>query len=372
MRSMSPPWLWLIVGHALTCILMLITGVGLAFVLAGLERRESPLLVGQGALLGHKGALRLRGLSLVFVDALKLLFKEDLIPPRAHRGLFVLAPVWCLAGAVLMGSVIPLGPPLCPAAVTEVLAEGTCAAAWPLQALPVPDGLLVFAALSVASAFGLAMAGWASRSKWALLSSLRASFQAASFAVPMGLGVLSVAVLFGSFDLAALVERQGAWPWQWGVWGVPHVMAFVVVWTALILGTPRTPLRLDDGRSDAIGCLVEYSGVRAGLFRLAELMRAVFASALVVTLFFGGWRFPGFEGLSARWPSGLVVFVGFAVFCVKVTLACAVQLLARGSVVRPRPDQVLDLVWRRLVPFGALTLLVSGLWRLLGCAEGGA
>lgn len=361
MDSFAPSLWFVFVFSLLKMLGVVVTGFGLALVLAALERRESPLLVSRGALLGSRGALRAKGLSLMFVDAVKLMFKGDLVPPQGYRGLFVVAPVWSLACALLLGATLPLAAPLRSNAQTVSM-----------QVIATDDNLLLFVVISVSFVFGSAMAGWASRSKWALFSSLRHIFQTASYGVPIGLALLSLAVLTGTLDPAVHVAQQGEWPWQWRIWGVPHACAFFVMWTALALGAPRTPFSLDDGRSEVIGALAEYSGMRAGMFRLAELVRSVFGAGLVVTVFFGGWRFPGFAYVSAHLPSVVVVFFSWCAFCAKVALACAVQQVARGSVVRPRPDQVLDLVWRRLVPVGVLTLVLAVAWRLFTAPTGGA
>lgn len=361
---------WFVLLSSLTkMILVVATGVGLSLLLAALERRESPLLVSRGALLGSRGALRAKGFSFVFVDAIKLFFKQDLLPPAGYKALFVVGPVWALACALSLGATLPIGMPLCVDQLWTV--DPACGNPVTLQVIESTEGLLLFVVGSTLFAFGAAMAGWASRSKWALLSSLRHIFQTASYGVPVGLGLLSLSVLAGTLDPAVLVAEQGDWPWQWGVWGVPHALSFLVMWTALVVGAPRTPFSLDDGRSEVIGALVEYSGMRAGLFRLAELTRSVFAAGLMVTVFFGGWKFPGLQQISGHFPNGAVVLLSWLSFCVKVAIACAVQQIARGSAVRPRPDQVLDLVWRRLVPLGVVTLVIAVSWRALYAPLGG-
>lgn len=371
MNTTLPSFVFVLLWSLLKMLFVVITGVGLSFVLAALERRESPLLVSRGALLGTRGALRAKGLSLVFVDAIKLIFKEDLVPPHGYRGLFVVAPLWALACALCLGATLPLSAPLCVGHLWQTVPPNTCPQALPLQVIEVDEGLLVFVVGSMLFVFGAAMAGWSSRSKWALFSSLRHIFQTASYGVPVGLALLSLAVLTGSLNPADYVAAQGQWPWQWSVFGLPHLLAFLVLWTALVVGAPRTPFSLDDGRGEVIGPLVEYSGMRAGLFRLAELVRSVFASALVVTVFFGAWHFPGERWLALNAVHALCVFVSWLAFAFKVALASSIQQIARGSVVRPRPDQILDLVWRRLVPLGVLTLIVALLWRVWWNGEGG-
>ncbi|MDX2022083.1 MAG: NADH-quinone oxidoreductase subunit H [Deltaproteobacteria bacterium] len=364
MNAASGTFGFVLLWSLLKMIFVVITGVGLSFVLAALERRESPLLVSRGALLGTRGALRAKGLSLVFVDAIKLIFKEDLIPPQGYRGLFVVAPLWALACALCLGATLPLSAPVCLGQLWQTVPPNACPQALPMQVIEIDEGLVMFVVGSMLFVFGAAMAGWSSRSKWALFSGLRHIFQTASYGVPVGLALLSLAVLTGSLNPADYVAAQGQWPWQWAIWSVPHLLAFLVLWTALVVGAPRTPFSLDDGRGEVIGALVEYSGMRAGLFRLAELVRSVFASALVVTVFFGAWHFPGEGWLSTHAMHAIFVFVSWLSFAAKVALACSVQQVARGAVVRPRPDQILDLVWRRLVPLGVLTLAFALVWRV--------
>lgn len=370
MSSTSVSLLWVAFWSVLKMLGVVATGFGLSLLLAALERRESPLLVSRGALLGSRGALRAKGLSLMFVDAIKLAFKTDHVPPGGYRALFAIAPVWALACALCLGATLPLAAPLCFGQSLQTMSTTLCRDVVPMQVIATEDGLLLFVVISMLFVFGTAMAGWSSRSKWALFSSLRHIFQSASYGVPVGLGLLSLSVLTGTLDPAALVAAQGEWPWQWGVWGVPQICVFLVIWTALVVGAPRTPFSLDDGRSEVIGALVEYAGMRAGLFRLAELVRSVFAAGLVVTVFFGGWRFPGLAAIENHLPNVVVVFLSWLAFSSKVSVACAIQQVARGSVVRPRPDQVLDLVWRRLVPLGVLTLMLAVAWRVLFARAG--
>jgi NADH-quinone oxidoreductase subunit H len=365
MSPSSVSLLWVVFWSVLKMLGVVATGFGLSVLLAALERRESPLLVSRGALLGSRGALRAKGLSLMFVDAIKLAFKADHLPAGGYRALFVIAPVWALACALCLGATLPLATPMCFGQSLQAIPSALCRDPVPMQVIATDDDLLLFVVISMLFVFGTAMAGWSSRSKWALFSSLRHIFQSASYGVPVGLGLLSLSVLTGTLDPAALVAAQGEWPWQWGVWGVPQICVFLVMWTALVVGAPRTPFSLDDGRSEVIGALVEYAGMRAGLFRLAELVRSVFAAGLVVTVFFGGWHFPGLAAVEGQLPNVVVVFLSWLAFCSKVAVACAIQQVARGSVVRPRPDQVLDLVWRRLVPLGVLTLMLAVAWRVL-------
>ncbi len=343
--------------------LLFVSGVSLAVMLAGFERLASPASVGRSGSPKATASAWTTGMLTVLFDACKLACKADSIPAHATRRMFVLAPIWALCCAFVLGCLIPLTAPLC-TNVWHAPSTLACDRYISLQVWPHDSGLLLFVAVSLASAFSVAMAGWASRNNWALLASLRALFQTVAFAVPMGLSVLCVAVMTGTLDLFVLADAQGEWPWQWGIWGLPHLLAFVVMWMALVVGVPRNPVHLDDGRSEMVGCLVEYAGLRAAVFRWAELSRAVFSSALIVTVFFGGWRFPGLA-LATEWlPSLAVVALSWVGWMAKVALACGLQMLARGSVARPRPDQVLDLVWRRVMPLGVLALVAAAVWRV--------
>jgi len=162
-----------------------------------------------------------------------------------------------------------------------------------------------------------------------------------------------------------MVRAQGDMPWQWGIVGVPQAVAFLLFLTAAIAESKRTPFDIPEGESEIVGYFVEYSGMRFGMFFLGEFVEIITSSAIMVTVFFGGWRFPGAEALAAHVPNWLFVLITFNVWALKVFLFCAFQLLIRWTLPRLRADQLLRLGWQRLLPFSIANVVLAAGWLLL-------
>jgi NADH-quinone oxidoreductase subunit H len=168
-----------------------------------------------------------------------------------------------------------------------------------------------------------------------------------------------------------MVNAQGDWPWQWGlvnvdgVLVVPQVIAFVLFLTAAIAEAKRTPFDIPEGESEIVGYFVEYSGMRFGMFYLGEFVEIITSSAVIVTVFFGGWRFPGATYLAAHWSNWTFVLISVAVWSLKVFLFCAFQLLIRWTLPRLRADQLLRLGWQRLLPVSIANIALAAGWLLL-------
>lgn len=347
--------------------LMLLIGPGIASILTWMERRQSSMMQDRlGPNRANIGPIRLWGITHFMADALKFLFKEDFVPPRAHKFLFALAPVLALAPALIVAAILPFGPELCWDRPFEVVEPGTCAQPVSLQIARLDFGILFYFAISSLSVYGATLAGWASYNKWALMGGLRASSQMMSYEVTMGMAVLVMFLTFGTLEPGAMVAQQGSWPWQWGIWGLPHFISFVLFFTAAIAETKRTPFDIPEGEPEIVGYFVEYSGLRFGMFFLGEFIEIVFSSALMITLFFGGWH-SGIGPVDA-WLAGLpnIAFVALAhlLWLGKVFTFCAFQLLIRWSLPRFRSDQLMQLGWQRLLPLSIANVLLAAVWLL--------
>src|SRR4051812_15462758 len=278
-------------------VLMLVIGPGIASILTWLERRQSSMMQDRlgpnRANLLPGGRVKLWGITHFMADAVKFLFKEDFRPPRAHKFLFALAPVLALAPALIVAAIIPFGPSLCWGQLFDKVPLGaTCSQPVDLQIAKLDVGILFYFAISSLSVYGATIAGWASYNKWALMGGLRASSQMVSYEVTMGMAVLAMFLFYGTLEPGGMVAQQGAMPWEWGVFGVPQAIAFVLFLTAAMAETKRTPFDIPEGEPEIIGYFVEYSGMRFGMFFLGEFIEIVFSSALMVTIFFGGWHMP--------------------------------------------------------------------------------
>jgi NADH-quinone oxidoreductase subunit H len=345
--------------------IMLAVGPGVASILTWLERRQSSMMQDRlGPNRANIGPVKAWGITHFLADALKFLFKEDFVPPKAHKFFFALAPILALAPALIVAAILPFGASLCWGHVTDAVPLGQCTQPVDLQVARLDVGILFYFAISSLSVYGATLAGWSSYNKWALMGGLRAASQMVSYEVTMGMAVLAMFLFYGTLEPGAMVALQGAWPWQWGVFGIPHFIAFVLFLTAAIAETKRTPFDIPEGEPEIIGYFVEYSGLRFGMFFLGEFIEIVFSSGLMITIFFGGWRFPFDAELATHVPNILFVLITLVVWLTKVFIFCAFQLAIRWSVPRFRSDQLMQLGWQRLLPVSIVNVLIAAGWIL--------
>jgi len=279
------------------------------------------------------------GLLQSLADGTKLFFKEDLLPERADRFVFRLAPLLAVVPAFLVFAVIPVG-----GVVT--IAHHTVE----LQVADPPMGILFLLAMSSVAVYGTMLAGWSSGSKYPLLGSVRASAQMISYEAALGLTVVTVVLEAHSLSTRAIVASQSHHFWQWNVLRLGFV-PFAIFLIASTAEMNRPPFDLAEGESELGGGFnTEYSSLRFALFYLAEFMNTITMSALAVTLFFGGPDGPGFHFLPWLWP--IAWFLG------KTVAFCYIQVWIRASLPRMRYDQLMDLGWKRLIPLALGWLLV--------------
>jgi len=303
--------------------LLVVLGVLVAVlsIAAGLIWYERRLL---GLLQDRYGPNRVgpAGLLQVLADTLKILFKEDWVPPFADRRVFVVAPSLVLVTALLSFMVVPV-------------ADG-----WVVADLDV--GLLFVLAMSSLAVYSVVLAGWSSRSKYSLVGGLRAAAQMVSYEVFMGLSLIGVVALAGSFRLSEIIAAQEH---MWFV--VPQAVGFVVFLVAGFAETRRIPFDLVEAESELVaGYHTEYSGMKFGLFLVGEYVAIILISALITTLFFGGWLGP--------WLPGVVWFL------VKTMAFITLFIVVRGTLPRLRYDQLMALGWKTMLPLSLINLLVTG------------
>ncbi|RMH42179.1 MAG: NADH-quinone oxidoreductase subunit H [Deltaproteobacteria bacterium] len=349
--------------------LVLVFVMPVASLLTWAERRQSAMMQDRlGPNRANIGRVRAWGLLHFVADAVKMIGKEDFIPGRAHRGLFSLAPMLALAPVLIAFAIIPFGPDIYPDELFTVFdkwrpdREGGVA----MQMFQVDFGLIFYFAILSISNFGATIAGWASYNKWALLGGLRASSQMMSYEVTMGLSLMGVFLVMGTLEPGAMVRWQGHNPVYWGA--VVQLPALILFFTAAIAETKRGPFDLPEGESEIVGYFIEYSGIRWGMFFLAEFIEIVFISMVVATVFFGGWQFPfldddGFKllGWAMYLDHWAVVVLRVLAFVLKVIALCWLQLTIRWTLPRFRPDQLMTLGWKRLLPLSLLNLMITAL-----------
>ena len=270
--------------------------------LAGLhtwiERKQSAIIQDRiGANRASIFGFRLMGLFHPLADAVKMFTKEDIIPAGADRVLHTLAPFFSVFFALVAFAGIPFGDRL-------VLGDRVIE----LQVAKIDVALLyVFAMLSL-GVYGVILAGFASRNNYAMLGGLRATAQMISYEIALGIAIIGVIMVYGTLDLQEIVRGQGRYLWGWiPFWGiVVQPVAFFVFVTAALAETKRIPFDMPEGESEVIGYFVEYSGMKFGMFFLADFLETIMVACLVTTLFLGGWQVPYLMPDGFHFPWGAI------------------------------------------------------------------
>ena len=280
------------------------------------------------------------GLLTPIADAVKLIFKEIIVPAKANKGLFFLGPVMTIMPALAAWVVIPFGPEV---AVSNINA-----------------GLLFLMAITSMEVYGVIIAGWASNSKYAFLGALRASAQMVSYEIAMGFALVIVLMVSGSLNMSEIVLGQGkgvAASHGWGIFSwnwLPLFPIFIVYFISGLAETNRHPFDVVEGESEIVaGHMIEYSGMSFAMFFLAEYANMWLVSVLAVTMFLGGWL-PPVDALSfiPGW-----IWLGLKTFAVVTTF-----LWVRATFPRFRYDQIMRLGWKIFIPVTLVWLVVVGLW----------
>ncbi len=273
-----------------------------------------------------------RGLLQPIADAIKLLFKEIIIPSGANKFLFVFAPVMAIMPALAAWAVIPFDSGV-------VLAD-------------INAGLLYVLAITSMGVYGVIIAGWASNSKYAFLGSLRSAAQIVAYEIAMGFALVGVLVMSGSLNLGAIVEAQHG---RWGLlsWNIiPLFPLFLVYLISGVAETNRAPFDVAEGESEIVaGFHVEYSGMAFAIFFLAEYANMILVSALCSVMFLGGWLSP-------------LPFLpdGFPWLLIKIAFVLFLFLWFRATFPRYRYDQIMRLGWKVFIPITLVWLVVIGGW----------
>jgi len=385
-RCVEHGWVWGILDFPATkwAILILLLVMPLASILTWMERRQSAMMQDRlGPNRANIGPVKLKGILHFVADAVKMIFKEDFIPANVHRGLFALAPILAIAPVFIAFAIIPFGPTIYPHAATEVLDPSLLQQngdlfrdSIRLQIWQVDFGLIFYFAVLTLANYGGTIAGWASYNKWALLGGLRSSSQMMSYEVSMGLSLMGAFLVVGSLEPGFIVEHGARatmtpdnplnWLWLW------QPVGLILFFTAAIAETKRAPFDIPEGEPEIIGYFVEYSGLRWGLFFLAEFVEIVFISAVITTVFFGGYQVPflepdGFHGFgwALRLPHIVVVLLQIGAFGAKTFLLCWFQLMIRWTLPRFRVDQLMNLGWKLLLPLSLANVMATSLIKLI-------
>jgi NADH-quinone oxidoreductase subunit H len=290
-------------------------------------------------------------------DAVKLLFKEDLIPAEADRMIFRVAPYFVMTGFALTFVALPFGESLIAADLNV--------------------GIFYLVAVTALVVVGILLAGWSSNSKWALFGGMRSAAQVVSYEIPAGLAVMVPILMAGTLSMQGIIRAQGPWPWQWFVFTNPAAtVAFVIFFVSQLAEGNRTPFDLPEAESELVaGYLSEYSGFRFALYFLVEFGNLWVMGAIAATLFLGGWQVPGVgpELYAAAKGSGPLPGPGWwglqvlsmVVMVAKTLLVLNLIVWIRWTLPRVRIDQMMNLCWKWLVPFAFVTFVFTLLWQVL-------
>ena len=287
------------------------------------------------------------GLLQSLADALKLHFKEGIIPKNADKVVYIAAPVMAAIPAFLVFSIIPMG--------GQVSMFGHQTA---LQVVDLPVGVLAALAFASIGVYGLVLGGWASGSTYPLLGGLRSAAQVISYEVAMGLSFVAVFIYSGTLSMAGIVQQQRG---GWYIWLLP--VSFIVYCISMVGETNRAPFDLAEAEGELVGGYnTEYSSMRFGLFYLAEYINMINVSAIASTLFLGGWRAPWPLSLWAGANTGWWTMIWFLI---KVLIFLFVFVWLRGSLPRIRYDQFMAMGWKVLVPVSLAWIILVATARVL-------
>lgn len=324
-------WVWSLGLFILALKIAFVLGVvlGLAAYLVLLER----VLLGRFQMRYGPNRVGPYGLLQPIADGIKLMLKEDFILNRADRFIYLLAPAVVATTALLMFAVIPLGPDL-------VIAGRKI----PMVISDINVGILYVFALSSLGVYGIALGGWASNSKYAMLGSIRGAAQMISYELALGLSIVPVVMMAGSFSLVDIVNAQTNAPFI-----LMQPLAFIIFILSAMAEIKRIPFDMPEAETElGSGFHTEYSGMRFGLFFLGEYVHMQVLGALIAVLFLGGWHGPFLPGMV--W------------LLIKILIVCMVMIWIRATLPRFRYDQLMDIGWKILLPAGLINILLTGLF----------
>jgi len=291
------------------------------------------------------------GILQPLADAVKMFMKEDFIPANSNKWLFIMGPCLSMLTALMTSAVVPFGDTVTISGVT-----------FDLQGIDVNIGILwVFGIVSL-GVYGVLIGGWASNNKYSLLGAIRAASQNISYELAMGLSIIAILMMTGSLSTKAIVEAQ-----QNGHWNILYQpMGFIIFLICAFAECNRTPFDLPECDTELIGGYhTEYSSMKLGFYLFAEYINMFISGAVMATLYFGGYDYPGIEFVAAQIGDTAANLIGFGVLIGKALAFVFIFMWVRWTLPRFRYDQLMGLGWSGLIPLAMFNIVVTGLGVLL-------
>ncbi len=279
------------------------------------------------------------GLLQPVADGIKLIFNEELVPAKADKFMFILAPIVTVFPALVIWAVIPWG--------SSVIMFGR---EIPLYLADVNVGVLYLTAVSSIAVYGIVLAGWSSNNKYALMGGLRSSAQMVSYEIALGLSLVGPIMLAGSMSLVDIVNKQQELGW----FVFPQFFAFIIFFIAGLAEINRAPFDMPEAEQEIVaGYHVEYSGMKFALFFMAEYIKMIAISAIAVTIFLGGYNLPFIADIGGWGP---------LVFLIKIILVLFIIIWIRATLPRFRYDRLMAFGWKILLPLALVNIFITAVW----------
>lgn len=275
------------------------------------------------------------GILQPLADVVKLMFKEEVVPSHVDKVVYLLAPILAVVPAFAIFAVVPIGPDL------QLFGRTI-----PLHMADINVGLLYVLSIASVSTYGVMLAGWSSNNNYSLLGALRTSAQMISYELPMGIFLVGLLLVSGSLSLVEIMSNpRPLWEWIW-LW-----IAFPFYFICMLAETNRSPFDLPETENELVaGYQTEYGGIKFGLFYLSEYLHMITTSAVMATLFFGGWRGPFVD----QFPILSIVYLS-----VKILALLFLFIWVRASIPRVRYDQLMKFGWKYLLPIALIYLAIT-------------
>ena len=283
-------------------------------------------------------------------DGGKFFFKEEIIPAGAHKVLFILGPTIAIITACISSAVIPWG--------QELQIGGRVVS---LQVADVNVGILYMFGVIALGVYGIMLGGWASNNKFSLMGAIRAASQSISYEIAMGLSIIALLMVTQSLSLKEIVAQQSGFV-NWNIWAQP--LGFIIFMVCAFAECNRVPFDLPECETELVGGYhTEYSSMKLGLYMFSEYINMFGSSALMASLYFGGYNFPFMNdlGLSAN----MITIIGVVVFFIKILLFIFFFMWVRWTLPRFRYDQLMNLGWKMLIPLAIANIVLTGVFTLI-------